>query len=276
MADIDPRRMRVIIELEDRTVSYDELAITLQGTAYTNENQGEATITIANVDIQTRDFVLTQGSPFLRDRQQANKRITIEAGRVSTGLSTIYSGNIYRATVSNPPDQILSIRCLQQQAQKGVIVSNNFAGQVQLSTIAQRVADDIGVILVFEATDKQISDYSFTGGATDQVRKLEEAGGIDAWIDNGTLYIKNQRAALSNRIITLTPDNGMVGIPQTTEQGIRVMMMYNNQMQAGGQIDLQSRRYPHLSGRYVVYRLGYNLANRDTPFYLIAEANRLP
>lgn len=273
MADLDPRLLRLGIEINGQLRFYEDLSITASGTKFANPNQGECTITVTNLQRQVRDFILTEGSPFNRNRTP--KTVTIEAGRVSTGYSLVYTGNIFRSSVSQPPDQVVTIRALAGQFQKANIVANNLPGVVPLSRIAQRVATDLGYRLDFQATDRTLSDYAFTGSATQQVTKLDELPGINAFIDLNTLYIKNDTAPLSGRLRVLSPRTGLIGIPEVTEQGVKVTMLYDNQTVIGGAIDLESDLYPALNGRYVIYKLLFQLANRDTPFYLTAEARRM-
>ena len=272
MADLDPRLLRLGVEINGTLRFYEDLAITASGTKYANPNQGECTVTVTNLQREVRDFILTEGSPFNLNRRQ--KRITVEVGRVSTGYSLLYTGNIFRSSVSQPPDQVVSIRALSGQFQKTRIVSNSLPGVVPLSQIAQRVATDNSLRLDFQATDRTLSDYRFTGSALQQVVKLDELTGINAFIDNNTLYIKNDSAPLAGRLRVLTPRTGLVGIPEITEQGIKVTMLYDNQTDIGGALEIQSDRYPLLNGRYIIYKLLFQIANRDTPFYLTAEARR--
>ena len=273
MADIDSRLLRVGIEVSGQMRFYDQLAITAQGTKFQSPNQGECTVTITNLEKSVRDFILTETSPF--NLNPSAKRITVEAGRQSTGLNLVYSGNIFRSTVSQPPDQTISIRCLTGQFMKGQVAATSFPGTVPLSRISAQVAQDIGARLDFQATDKQIANYSFTGSKLKQVDKLAEAGGINAFVDNDTLVVKDNMVPLTGRLRVLSANSGLIGIPEPTEQGIKVTMLYDNQTVIGGAIELTSRQYPNLDGLYVVYKLSYHLTNRDTPFYLIAEANRM-
>ncbi len=66
----------------------------------------------------------------------------------------------------------------------------------------------------------------------------------------------------------------MIGIPEFTEQGIKVKMLLDNQTKLGGGLRITSSIYPAVNGDYVIYKLGFDIATRDTPFYYIAEAAR--
>ena len=273
--------MRVTIDIDGQLVSYEKLAITCTGTKYSNAIQADAVITIANLDTDVRNYILTEGTPFLRDRQQAGRNIIVEAGRSSTDMQLLYIGNIFRATVSDPPEQVISIRAIQHQAAKGRIVSVNYPGQVPLDTIVREVAnsiqdlDDEPLMMDNQATDRMIADYSFTGSALEQIKKIQSFGGLDTWIDNNVLYVVDRDRVLQGLTFVLTARNGMIGIPQPTEQGVRVTMMYDSRIQLGSELDLTSDRYPSLTGIYRIYKVAYNLTNRDTPFYLTLDCNRL-
>ena len=272
MADIDNRLIRVGIEVSGRMRFYDQLAITAQGTKFANPNQGECSISITNLSRSVRDFIATETSPFNRNPSQ--KRITLEAGRVSTGVSLLYSGNIFRSTISQPPDQVITIKCLTGQFMKGRTIATSLPGTIPLSRIVQQVATDSGLVAENEADERNISNWNFTGSALKEIEKLADVPGINAFVDNDRLIVKNINRALTGRLRVLTPETGLIGIPEPTEQGLKVTMLYDNQTVLGGALEIRSNRYPIFNGRYIIYKLGFSITNRDTPFYLMAEVRR--
>lgn len=72
------------------------------GTKYANATQNECSETISNLRRETRDFLLTETSPFNQNRTP--KRLVVEVGRISTGLFKVYTGDIISAQPSSPPD----------------------------------------------------------------------------------------------------------------------------------------------------------------------------
>ena len=279
-AEIDPRLLQVEFDNDTETRIYgtghDELsiAISVQGTKFANANQGECTISLTNLSRTQRDYLLTEGSPFVNDNRN-NKTIRVRVGRVSTGLSLLYEGGIFRTQVSQPPDQTVTIRCLTKQFEKGIITSQSFSGTVPLREIATQIATSINAGLQFEATDQMISNFSFTGSTTKLVDKLNEVNGIQAYVDTRTLIVIDKEKTLTGVFKTLTPETGLIGMPQPTEQGVKVTMLYENHIRNGALLRLTSDLYPIYSGDYKIYKLSYDLANRDTPFYLIAECQRI-
>ena len=273
MADeLDPRIVRVGVEVDGRMKFYEGLNITASGTKYANANQNECEVKITNVDKATRDYLLTETSPLNDNRTP--KRLIVQAGRKSTGVSTLYEGDITSAVGSQPPDIIVCIKAKTGDFQKGNIVGRSANGKTPLSNIAKNVANDLGLQLDFQATEKQISNYSHSGAALKQVDRLGTTGAVSAYINNGVLVVKDINVPLKGRTRVLNIDTGMIGIPEFTEQGIKVKMLFDNQTDLGYGLEITSIMNPAANGLYVVYKLGYEVANRDTPFYLLAEATR--
>lgn len=277
-AELDPRLLRVGIEIADGQIKWyagtsadsgPGFAITASGTKYANPIQNEAEVKISNIAKETRDYILTETSPF--NTNPFAKKIYIEAGRVSTGYSAVFEGNIVSSCGTQPPDIDVTIKAKTGNFYKGDIVARS-KSKTNLSTIAQGVASDLGLRLDFQASDKQISNYTHNGASLKQVDKLGSTGAVDAYINNGTLVVKDLNIPLKGTTRVLNLDTGMVGIPEFTEQGIKVKMLFDNQTDIGYGLDVQSVMLPAANGIYSVFKMGFELASRDTPFYLIAEA----
>lgn len=274
MGAIDPRIVRVTINVDGDTRTYNTgLWIKSTGCKFANALQNEANVEIANLTKADRDWLLTATSPF--NKNHTSKMLTLEAGRQSYGTSKIYSGNITTCEPSQPPDIILKFKCKTAQFNKGKIVASDQPASTPLSQIAQQVASDNGLSLNFQATDKQISNYSFSGAALKQVDYLGTAGDVNAYVDDDQLIILDSAKALTGEVRVLDVNSGMVGIPQLTEHGIKVTYMLDNQSKCGGGLQVKSIIYPTLSGSYKIYKLGWDISSRDNAFYWIAESKRL-
>lgn len=270
MAELDPRLLRIGIEVDGKIKQYDDLQISATGTKYANPNQNECEVKITNITRSTHDYLLSETSPFNLNRTP--KKLIVYAGRVSTGDAIVFEGDITNAVGSQPPDITVSIKAKTGNFQKGNIVGKNAAANSKLSSIAAGVASDLGVRLNFQATDKSIANYSHSGAALKQVDKLGTAGLVNAYINNGELVVKDLHIPLKNRSRILNIDTGMIGIPEFTEQGIKVKMLFDNQTDLGYGLEIRSIMNPSANGDYVVYKMSFELTNRDVPFYLVAEA----
>jgi len=274
MADvIDPRIVRVGIEIRGQVKIYEGSAIWASGTKYANPKQNEAEVKIANLDKPTRDFILSETSPFNKNRTP--KKLFVEVGRRSYGTFRIFEGDITNATVSQPPDLILTLKALTGDTAKGNVLARSYGPQTSLRSIAQGIAADLGLALDFQARDKQIANFSFSGAALKMADRLSEAGSVNAFVDDGVLVVKNQSQPLAGRARVLNLDTGLIGQPELTEQGVKVRYLLDNTSTLGGSLILESRTNPSLSGTYEVYKLGFDIASRDVPFYYVAEAKRV-
>lgn len=274
MASIpDLRRIRFGIEISGRINWYEGLRVRAGGTKFANAQQNECTLTVSGLSMSTRDHLLTETSPFNSNRTP--KRLIIEVGRVSTALFRIFIGDIVSAEPSAPPDVDVIIKAKTQSAQAGNVVAIASGPISKLSAISQRVADEIGLGLDFQALDKNISNFSYTGAALKMVNLLQDSGGVRAFIDDETLIVKNYGSALAGRIRILGADTGMVGIPKATEKGLDVTFLIDSESLLGGMIRLDSKMNKSLNGDYVIDQLKFDVASHEDPFFYSATCSRV-
>ncbi len=304
---IDPRIVRVGIEVNGTIKYYENLNIEASGVKYANATENECEVKITNLSKKMRDYLLTETSPFLKPHYDKTPpspvtpaaasdtspkasttppsdgaaevlsgiRLFLEAGRVSTGTSVVFVGDIISVTPSQPPDIELHIKAVTLSRSKGEIVAKSQSGMTSLRKIAQDVAKDLNLTLVFQATDKQIANYSFTGGKAKEVDELGKAGNVNAYVDDDKLVVKDIAKSISGSVQKLTLETGMIGIPELTEHGIKVKYLFNNNSRCGGALQVESKINPAANGSYSIFKLTFDIANRQPQFYLTAEAKRL-
>lgn len=272
MNQIDDRLVTVGLEINGVLKKYTGLSIHASGCKYADPTQNECEVNIANLDNATMNYLLTATSPFNPNRTP--KIITVSAGRVSYGESLIFQGDITACVPSQPPEVILKIKALTGDFQKGNIISRSQPPVAQLSQVAQQIAYDNNLTLNFQATDKSISNYTFTGGALKQINKLQDVGGLDVFSDNNQLIVKNHNVPLKNKVRILNLDTGMIGIPEVTEQGLKVTFLLDNQTVLGGALQITSKLYPAVNGLYTIFKLNFDITSRGVPFYWVAECVR--
>ena len=280
----DDRLLRVGIEIEgqirifegnpqDGGVGFD---IRVKGAKFGSLTQNETEVSIANIDQESRNFLLTEGTPFNRLRNRVRPRLFIEAGRVSSGYQRVFEGDITTTSVSQPPDIILTIRALTSQFQKGELISAESLPMATLEQISQSAADSLGLRLDFiTENNPQIANYQYNGSAAGQIDKISSLVSDEVYIDDDTLVIKAPVQPIQGRSRTLNINNGLIGIPEFQEFGIKVTFLFDSFSTVGTQIELESLVYPATNGLYNIYKLEFDLASRDTPFYYNAEARRV-
>lgn len=271
---IDPRIVRLGIEVDGNIKYYEDLSIYAKGVKFTSPNQGQATITILNINRETREYIMRVANPF--NKSTSRKSVILEVGRESYGTTTLYTGDIFRVSPTQKPDLGVVIRCVTGGFNKGRLVSNSAPASEKLSIIAATVATNNGLGMSFEIVDRNIASYSFTGSPADQIKQLAELCLSDVYQDNSILYIKpTGTPKVGATVRVLDKNTGMIGVPEGTENGVKVMMLFDPVTQIGSQIDLTSEINPVLDGSYCIYKLDFDISSRDNAFYLTAEANRI-
>lgn len=271
---VDLRRIRIGIEVLGRINWYEDqnMNVRATGTKFANPLQNDCSVTISGLSMQTRDFILTETSPFNSNRTP--KRLIVEAGRVSIGVFRLFVGDIISASPGSPPDVTLTIKAKTSNSQSGNIVSVEGGAMQKLSAIADRVAREIGVALDFIATDKNISNFSYSGAASKMVDLLQQSGGVRAFIDDEILIVKDYGRAHIGRIKILNQESGMVGVPKPTESGLEVTYMVDSESLLGGMIRIDSRMFKSVNGDYVVDQLKFDVSTHDDAFFYTAACSR--
>jgi hypothetical protein len=287
---LDPRLLRVSIQIGSNIKTYSDIAISVSGSKFANATQNECELKLTNLDKATRDYLLTNASPF--SKSKTRKSVIVEAGRESTGYAIVFVGDITTTsggpikdeaekknpkpstTTAQPPDITITLKAATTNYNKGQVIAVSQPPSAPLQNIAKQVADSLGLTLDFQATPRNISSYSYTGSKARQVEKLGQMGRVNAYVDDNVLVVKDFGKPLRNKVKVLNLDTGLIGVPEFTEHGIRVKMLFDNQVTLGSGLQITSKINPAANGVYTVYKLNFELTNRDTPFYYIAECNR--
>lgn len=276
MPEIDERLLKTTITIRGEETSFETLDTHAIGMKHTSSLLNSAEITVSNISRDLRQMLLTEGTPFTRLDSESS--ILIEAGRESTGLTHIYQGDITTVEVTQPPDIGLVIRALTGQHWKGGVIALSQGAQVPFKTIAKDAAEALEIPLDFRAPDQLVSNFSFSGARGKLINKLGDIGqNIDAFVDDEALVIQSRFDPDNKGVTEINLDTGLIGIPEFIDFGIRCRVLIekgNQDIKLGEDIDLVSEQYPDTDGRYSIYRLSFDLANRDTQFYYTIEAAR--
>lgn len=270
--NLDKRIIIVEIAVPGGTKRMEGISCDFTVTKTAGSLMNEAEIKIANLAKADRDYIVTATSPLQRPRQR--KSITVWAGYESIGVTRRFSGDITDSSVTQPPDIWLNVKAKTGYFARGDLVSRSAPAQANLSQLAENVAKDLGLTLDFQAADKAIANYSFTGGNLLQVDKLGRAGMVDAYVDDDRLVIKNRGQGLAGRMRKLSEKTGMIGIPEEDEKGVKVKMFMDQHTGLGTMLEIESVLNPAANGRFVIYKMRDNCSMRGLPFYIEAEALR--
>ena len=267
---IDCRKIVVELDLESVRKRYEGLAIKYSVTKTGNGQMNEATIGICNMLKEDRDYILKTASPLRRHKQR--KSITLLVGTEEKGVVKLFSGDITEATVTQPPDIWLTVKAKTGYFSRSSLVSVAGQDKEKLSDLTTRVAETMGLQAVFQAEDKIVGSYSFTGGAGLQVDKLGEAALVNAYVEDDKLIVRPEGEPLKGKVRKLDKTSGMVGIPELNEQGVKVKMIHDLETTVGFQLDIESDLNPAANGSYVIHKVTFTGESHGQPYYIDAEA----
>jgi hypothetical protein len=267
---IDGRLLTAQIQINNDLVTFDQtFYIRAKGKKAANALQNECELEIANLDTATRNYLLTETSPFNQNRTP--KILNLYAGRVSTGPFLVYTGDIMTVGISQPPDIMLKLQCGTGHFKKGAVGRRSGGANTKLSTLAGAVASNLGVSLRMEAPNVSVKNYSYSGNALDEVQELASAGSAQAYVDDQHLILKSVNVPLSGSVLNLSAQTGMIGVPEITEQGLKVKFLFDGSVKLGGAINITSVLNPAVNGLFVIFKLDFELSSREIEFYYIAE-----
>lgn len=261
----DARIVQARIEFPDDVLTFEGLSIYASGRKYLATLQNTCDCTILNLTKEHRNYILSRTSPLNVPRQLI--RMSLIVGRESYGTFTLFNGYIALSSATQPPDIGITLTALTNGFEVGNILSDNQSPLTQLSAIAAQIASNNNLTLDFQATDKQIENYSYNGASAYQIQDLNDMGDVIAFVDNDVLTVVNAGSGNNNGIRLINAANGMVGIPQFSQKGVIIKMMIDNTVQLGNTIRLESEMLPAANGDYVIQGIHYEVASRDQQFF---------
>lgn len=266
----DDRIVRASIKFKDGDYMFDGLAIHATGRKYMGSQFNELECIIYNMTPEQRNYILKTTSPL----SMANQTIemTLEVGRQSYGTFLLFSGNIFRSSITQPPDIGVHLIAYTNLAAQAVMQGKSQAALATTKQIAQSVADDLNLTLVYQAkSNKTVGNLSHNGSVAQQIQQLNNIGGIIAFIDNKKLIVVDANKELENSARLINSATGMIGIPQMTEKGVQVGLMIDNTIQLGGKITIESKLNPVANGDYRIQSILFDVANREEPFHYMLD-----
>lgn len=267
----DDRVLQVGIEVNGQLLVYEGANITVKFTKNTDSKQNEVEVSISNLLKETIDYLVTETSPWNPNAKP--KILTIMAGRASTGVERVFTGDITSAIPTMPPDRTLQMKARTQDGAKYKFAAVNSPKTIQLSQLAKKVADSFNLKLTFEATDKTVSNYLYNGPLAKQIKKLELVGDIDAYIDDDILVVKDLGKGLKGDVRVISVNTGMINAPVPDEKGVKVRVLFDPSIKLGQQIEIQSDVNKAVNGQYVIYEMAVSLMSRGLDWYMDLSCN---
>jgi hypothetical protein len=171
-------------------------------------------------------------------------RVQLSAGYQFANFGQIFDGTVvqYRRGRENPTDTYLEIIAGDGDAANSATSFRRFEPGTKEKDAIEKLAQDTKYPIAYMS--KNIGTQTLqrpwvTAGATQQyLREMAQKYKANYWVDNGKLYIVEHKGYLSDEAVVLSPQTGLVGIPELTPQGIQVRCLLNPKLRLAGRVKL--------------------------------------
>lgn len=220
-------------------------------------------------------------------------RVTLQLGYRDGAYGVMFEGNVkqYRTGRENPVDTFLDVWAADgDQAYNFAVVNQTLASG---STVTDRrdaavqVMDRYGVSLGYVPTmagGVLPRGKVLYGMARDYLGQIADTTGTTWSIENGKVTFTNLTGYQPGEAVVLTSKTGMVGMPQQTDNGIKVSCLLNPRLKIGGLVRIDNAsiqrqlidlRYSAINllatitddGFYRVYALDHDGDTRGNEWY---------
>ncbi len=214
-----------------------------------------ARIEIYNATSELMQEVLTQG-----------QSVVLSAGYQNPGAQTIFEGQIYQPMWEreNGVDFKLTLMCYTglKESINNLASLSGTPGQTQAALIAQMCANAHTPITVGGIDTTAIADTrlprarAFFGDPRVFINDVAKRNGIQTWTGFDGLWIKSYQVDDSTPTITYGPENGLLGTPQQTQDGVEFDVLLDPRLvitASPNQVKLNQsaiRQRPRVLGEY--------------------------
>lgn len=266
----DNRIVRLGIEIDGDLKMFEGLDIRAIGQKFASPQSSVCIIKVSNLTREQKNLIMTRATPMLvpNDPNAAPIPVTLDVGRQSKGTFRLFEGTCWASHVTMPPDIGITLMSTTNNLAASFMQSVNMGETASLKAIASSVATSFNLILNFTATDRQIANFHWTGGLQMAMNKLARAADVRVFSDGKVLSVWDNGMTIGGAdAFTLSAENGMIGIPEVTQSGVKVRMLIDARPRIGGPITIKSLANPAVNGNYVISTINYELTSRDDPFW---------
>lgn len=265
MGSFKNKTIQVVMAMAEGVFQNGANQITVEGlpTSVEIQKQGgderpSCNVTISNLNI---DVVKQLTTLSFRPLQRYKNQITINAGDVGTQLQTIFVGDFDNAygDFQNAPTMNLIVKAIA--CQHGALMATpatSVDGVEQVAKLMEQWATEAGYTLENHGVNASVKNAVYRGSPVNKAKTLAREVNIDLIIDDGKFIIMPMDKAIEGNAVLVDPQNGLLGYPQFSNDGIELNMIFNPNLQIGGLIKVESV-VPRASGTWKVTKINSKL-----------------
>lgn len=218
--------------------------------------------------------------------------IVVLAGDNINGMTQVFSGSIYSAFVdyNAMPDVLVEITAFASlPLQLPKIAGTSAEGSVSVATLLQGICAACTPPLTFvnKGVTASLANHAVGNSAAHQIADICQAVPCNYKIVNGALTIWPYGSTVDDVTVTTGADNGMVGYPMYSAQGVDVVMEFNPQVQIGRQLTVKTSvpkpgasnpPITGLPGTFYIWEVTHDLSAElpDGPWFTRARVGSIP
>ncbi|MBO7735232.1 MAG: hypothetical protein J6S67_21890 [Methanobrevibacter sp.] len=232
-----------------KTLSFvdDYAKVSFQTQASVNGLAPSANINITGLLRDTMGYLATSYTSWTE--KKILNRIVLDAG-YDDQHGIVFDGEIIEATPSlDSADFNISLKCQSLYSKlTGNISSISKEGEVDAKEIAQEIAKDMDVQLVYYPEKEYKVNYTMTDESpVSQMRNLSKMTGLDVYVENGRMYVKEPAKPVDKLPQLVIDSSNIIGAPMPDALGCRVQIRMNPNLKSGMKVKLNSKRFPILN-----------------------------
>ncbi|MDA8485842.1 hypothetical protein NNO07_22475 [Pseudomonas resinovorans] len=214
-----------------------------------------------------------------RPLQVQKNLIQVLAGE-NDQLSVVFAGEITTsfADFNSAPDVSLKV-----EAMAGYYPSitpappTTVRGSISVESIVGSIAKQIGYQFENHGVTASLLNPVLNGSPIEKARAACRNAGVQLFIDDNRLRIAPAEDFNGfGALVPLSPETGLIGYPTFGSEGIQLKAYFNNQLEQGGRLSVQSV-VPRATGDWVITKLSHrieaNLPGSDNAWHSEIEAS---
>ncbi len=180
------------------------------------------------------------------------RTVVLEAGYETTGLSTIFIGDMWSCFTSREgTETITKMHCFVGLRTMQLHTDVTLAGASRDRVLA-KVAKDMNLGLnIYSGKDHKFNRSVSLSGNPMQI--AQQYSNESAYIDNGKLIILDDLDAIKGEVPLINDESGLLGVPKHEDAVLKVDIIFEPRFIVGQIIEINSRIHPMFNGQYKVY-----------------------
>jgi hypothetical protein len=206
-------------------------------------------------------------------------RVQLSAGYKFAQYGMIFDGTVvqYRIGRENITDTYMEIRAVDTDSLAGATSFHRFEVGTKESDIIQQYVKDTGIPAGYlsPTVGTQVLKWPLivAGPTHKYLRDMMNKYGANCFPDNNKLHVVEQKEILPGEAVILSPQTGLIGIPEATPEGMQIRCLLNPRFKVCGLVQLDKKFISGISyipgagveGTYETQKKQEALAGKGTP-----------